>query len=205
MSDSALSQLSLASTLFWTDWLLEVWPWSFACMRITTMACRDWSWRSQVRVRLRSKRGRLPALIGCGKGGNVISAGWPVTLCDPIWHVSSHSGEACLLTAILRLLLLYLMISGVARVQRINVVRGSIFIDPNPTQPNLWVNPSHGQLCKGSHSYLPTTRLATSGMSHSCQGGISEFWSELDHRLADWKCSNTDLLADLAEVNPIIV
>ena len=26
--------------------------------------------------------------------GNVTSAGWQVTLCDPIRHVSSHSGEA---------------------------------------------------------------------------------------------------------------
>ena len=24
--------------------------------------------------------------------GNVTSAGWQVTLCDPIWHVSFHSG-----------------------------------------------------------------------------------------------------------------
>jgi len=37
---------------------------------------------------------RIPALIGWGKGGNVTSAGWQVTLCDPIWHVSSRSGEA---------------------------------------------------------------------------------------------------------------
>ena len=28
-----------------------------------------------------------------GKDGNVTSAGWQVTLCDPIWHVSSRSGE----------------------------------------------------------------------------------------------------------------
>ena len=28
------------------------------------------------------------------KGGDVTSAGWQVTLCDPIWHVSSRSGEA---------------------------------------------------------------------------------------------------------------
>ena len=35
---------------------------------------------------------RVPALIGWGKGGNVTSAGWQVTLCDPIWHVSSCSG-----------------------------------------------------------------------------------------------------------------
>jgi len=26
--------------------------------------------------------------FGWGKGGNVTSAGWQVTLCDPIWHVS---------------------------------------------------------------------------------------------------------------------
>jgi len=37
---------------------------------------------------------RVPALISWGKGGNVTSAGWQVTLFDPIWHVSSCSGEA---------------------------------------------------------------------------------------------------------------
>jgi len=37
---------------------------------------------------------RVPALTSCGKGRHVTSAGWQVTLCDPIWHVSSHSGEA---------------------------------------------------------------------------------------------------------------
>jgi len=35
-----------------------------------------------------------------GKGGNVTSAGWKVTLCDPIWHVSSHGSETCSQTAI---------------------------------------------------------------------------------------------------------
>jgi len=34
------------------------------------------------------------------KDGNVTSAGWQVTLCDPIWHVSSRSGVATLRTAI---------------------------------------------------------------------------------------------------------
>jgi len=34
----------------------------------------------------------VPALIGWGEGGNITSAGWQVTLCDPIWHVSSRSG-----------------------------------------------------------------------------------------------------------------
>ena len=36
-----------------------------------------------------------------GVSGNVNSAGWQVTLCDPAWHVSSRSGEATLRTAIL--------------------------------------------------------------------------------------------------------
>ena len=30
--------------------------------------------------------------------GNVTSAGWQVTLCDPMWHVSSRSGVATLRT-----------------------------------------------------------------------------------------------------------
>ena len=34
---------------------------------------------------------RVPA----STGWNVTSARWQVTLCDPIWHMSSHSGEAC--------------------------------------------------------------------------------------------------------------
>ena len=45
--------------------------------------------------------------FGWGKGGNVTSAGWQVTLCDPMWHVSSRSGVATLRTAI-HLLLTYL-------------------------------------------------------------------------------------------------
>ena len=32
--------------------------------------------------------------FGWGKGWNITSAGWQVTLCDPIWHVSSSSGVA---------------------------------------------------------------------------------------------------------------
>ena len=40
--------------------------------------------------------------------GNVTSAGWQVTLCDPMWHVSSRSGVATLRTAIY-LLLTYLL------------------------------------------------------------------------------------------------
>ena len=33
--------------------------------------------------------------FGWGKDGDVTSAGWQVTLCDPVWHVSSRSGVAC--------------------------------------------------------------------------------------------------------------
>jgi len=41
-------------------------------------------------------------------GGNVTSVGRQVTLCDPMWHVSSRSGVATLRTAI-HLLLTYLL------------------------------------------------------------------------------------------------
>ena len=34
--------------------------------------------------------------FGWGKGGKVTSARWQVTLCDPIWHVSSRSGVVTL-------------------------------------------------------------------------------------------------------------
>ena len=36
---------------------------------------------------------RVPASAG-SKGGNVTSVGWQVTLCDPMWYVSSRSGVA---------------------------------------------------------------------------------------------------------------
>jgi len=46
--------------------------------------------------------------FGWGKDGNVTSAGWQVTLCDPMWHASSRSGVATLQAAI-HLLLTYLL------------------------------------------------------------------------------------------------
>jgi len=33
--------------------------------------------------------------FGWGRGGTVTNVGWQVTLCDPIWYVSSRSGVAC--------------------------------------------------------------------------------------------------------------
>jgi len=48
---------------------------------------------------------RVPALIGWGKGGNVTSAGWQVTLCDPIWYVSSRSGAVLVARTAIRFLM----------------------------------------------------------------------------------------------------
>ena len=48
----------------------------------------------------------IPALIGWRKGGNVTSAGWQVTLCDPIWHVSSCSGAVLVAQTAIRFLTL---------------------------------------------------------------------------------------------------
>jgi len=48
--------------------------------------------------------------FGWGKGGNVTSARGQVTLCDPIWHVSSRSSDgrsACKLLYPSLLFLLY--------------------------------------------------------------------------------------------------
>ena len=41
--------------------------------------------------------------FGWGKGWNVTSAGWQVTLCDPIdlWHVSAISGVSTLVSELL--------------------------------------------------------------------------------------------------------
>jgi len=38
---------------------------------------------------------RVPAIIGWGKGKNVIFAGWQVMLCDHIRHVTFCNGKAC--------------------------------------------------------------------------------------------------------------
>jgi len=46
---------------------------------------------------------RVPAFIVWGKGGNVTPARWQVTLCDPIWHVSSRSGAVLAAQTAIRL------------------------------------------------------------------------------------------------------
>ena len=60
----------------------------------TTSVCNKPTRSTQPCIPLGSLN-RVPALTGWGKGGNVTSAGWQVILCDPIWHVSSRSSEAC--------------------------------------------------------------------------------------------------------------
>ena len=48
-----------------------------------------------------------------GKGGKVTAAGWQVTLCDPIWHVISHSGEVISITnCYIRVFIAYMMPRG---------------------------------------------------------------------------------------------
>jgi len=77
---------------------------------------------------LASLRGRLIEYcsFGWGKGGNVSSAGWQVTLCDPMWHVSSRSGVATLRTAI-HLLLTYLLPVSCRNDSEIRLVYGVLF------------------------------------------------------------------------------
>jgi len=60
--------------------------------------------------------------FGCGKGGNVTSAGWQVTLCDPMWHVSSRSGVATLRTAIHLLLTCCYLLTYSAGMLQLSVV-----------------------------------------------------------------------------------
>jgi len=67
---------------------------------VFTASLSDW----MCSLRPPSLLNAVPALTL--KGKNVTSAGWQVTPCDPMWHVSSRSGVATLRTAI-HLLLTY--------------------------------------------------------------------------------------------------
>ena len=50
--------------------------------------------------------------FGWGKGGNVTSAGWQVTLCDPIWYVSSRSSDGRSACKLLYALYFTLLLAG---------------------------------------------------------------------------------------------
>ena len=68
---------------------------------------------------------RVPASAEV-KAGMSPLPGWQVTLCDPMWHMSSRSGVATLRTAI-HLLLTYLLTSHGPVSVRLSVSRKSEF------------------------------------------------------------------------------
>jgi len=58
-------------------------------------ACFQPTYRYKVNSALHFSRvSKSSTSFGWDKGGNVTSAGWQVTLCNPTWHVSSRSSEA---------------------------------------------------------------------------------------------------------------
>jgi len=78
------------------------------CTITVTSVCATETLPNQVNSALHPSRvAKSSTSFGWGKGGNVTSVGLQVTLCDPMWHVSSRSGVATLRTAI-HLLLTYL-------------------------------------------------------------------------------------------------
>ena len=68
----------------------------------------------------------VPILVPRPMGPSVTSAGWQVTLCDPMWHMSSRSGVATLLTAI-HLLLTYLLTFIPAHIYALNSRVATVF------------------------------------------------------------------------------
>jgi len=66
--------------------------------------------------------------FGWGKGGNVTSAGWQVTLCDPMWHVSPVAVWQLCELLYTCYLLTYLLTSSHSRLNRgqYNVTQSSI-------------------------------------------------------------------------------
>ena len=70
---------------------------------------RDHSLKDQIAEGARQMRYQPESIRILGMGGNFTSVGLQVTLCDPMWHVSSRSGVATLRTAI-HLLLTYMSI-----------------------------------------------------------------------------------------------
>ena len=86
----------LVKWLWEHSWLAVGWLWH------TATVSDNIPFTSIGQLSLASLRGRLIEYqLRLGKGGNVTSAGWQVTLCDPMWHVSSRSGVATLQTAML--------------------------------------------------------------------------------------------------------
>jgi len=66
--------------------------WKFRCFNRRNKNCDECA--TQVNSALHpSGAAKSSTSFGWGIGRNVTAAGWQVTLCDPIWHVISRSGE----------------------------------------------------------------------------------------------------------------
>jgi len=101
-----------------------------------------------------------------GKGGNVTSAGWQVTLCDPMWHVSSRSGVATLRTAIHLLLTCYLIVYSV-----LSTLIKKIFVYIAEKGTSVW-------------NSVPNSRLR-----QFCSGtSIAAAWVQLNSTKVDVQC-----------------
>ena len=101
-----------------------------------------------------------------GKGGNVTSAGWQVTLCDPMWHVSSRSGVATLRTAIHMLLTCYLIVYSV-----LSTLIKKIFVYIAEKGTSVW-------------NSVPNSRLR-----QFCSGtSIAAAWVQLNSTKVDVQC-----------------
>jgi len=87
--------------------------------------------------------------FGWGIGGNVSSAGWQVTLCDPIRHVSSRSDVATLRTAV-HLLLTYLprkCFFLLVFSPRLMIIHGSLGYTPNARNLRRFI-------CRGTYTFV---------------------------------------------------
>jgi len=70
-------------------------------------------------------------LPGWGKGWNVTSAGWQVTLCDPIWHVSSSSDVASSTSDLLYLCYFVILCLGFTYLKPNSITLASSELAPN--------------------------------------------------------------------------
>ena len=82
-------RISPPMAVCYPDGYCDMQPWVTGCALL----------RCPGQTSLASLRGReIECHLRHRKGANVTSAGWQVTLCDPVWHVSYRSGGAKLLT-----------------------------------------------------------------------------------------------------------
>jgi len=129
--------------------------WCPTSIRTTWRSCTVWCRRRPPgECRLSSDLSVDRTAVYTHKGGNVTSAGWQVTLCDPIWHVSSRSGVAILRTAI-HLLLTYTHTRLTASFPRLpgwaGTMKGKTNLDFTEVRDSWVAVASAGPLCKSAH------------------------------------------------------